>query len=241
MQEMRKNLVMTVLAAVLAVAACSCSRGPRVIPVHKMEKIYREMFLADQWLANNPEKRAKADTTWFYEPIFEKYGYNVEDYRYSVDHYLNDPKRYSDMLRRVAIKLENDAASINRSIAQQEKMRHQADSIAQAIKNMAPDDFPYYSHLFYVNSMTDRIDIQRNARGAWFPVPVVEDTVYHGPELIVRDTSAVEAADTLSVEGPVPAAELLERKLVPSKTSPVPRKPSPERKLDTGLKEKRNK
>ena len=58
---------------VLASAVVSCGRGGRVIPVRKMERIYREMLLADQWLAENPDKRGIADTTWFYKPIFEKY------------------------------------------------------------------------------------------------------------------------------------------------------------------------
>ena len=231
---------MAVLAAVLSVAEISCSRGARVIPVRKMEKIYREMFLADQWLSMNPDKRPKADTSWFYEPIFEKYGYDVEDYRKSVDHYLNDPKRYADMVRRIADNLEADAAGIKRSIEQQEKLRHQADSIAQAIKDMAPDDFPYYSHIFYVNSMTDRIDLQKNARGAWFPVPVVEDTVFHGPELIIRDTLAVTDADTLSVAGPSPA-DLLIVKPVPSKTKPILDKPVKDIKPDRELRSGRNK
>lgn len=54
---------------VLVSAVVSCGRGGRVIPVRKMERIYREMLLADQWLAENPDKRGIADTTWFYEPI----------------------------------------------------------------------------------------------------------------------------------------------------------------------------
>ena len=207
------------LLAALAVIALSCARGPRVIPVRKMEKIYREMFLADQWLADNPAKRVIADTSWFYEPIFEKYGFNVEDYRKSVDFYLSDPKRYAEMLGRVAEGLQAEAEAVNRKVAQKEKMRHKADSIANLIKNIAPENLPYYGDLFYVNSMTDKIDIRLNERGTWFPVPVVEDTVYHGPELIIRDTAVVEdPADSLQVEEIVPIVSLDKKPVRKSKT-----------------------
>ena len=72
---MKKVLRIVLPMMVLASAVVSCGRGGRVIPVRKMERIYREMLLADQWLAENPDKRGIADTTWFYKPIFEKYGF----------------------------------------------------------------------------------------------------------------------------------------------------------------------
>ena len=186
-----KGLKVTFVVAALAVTLVSCSKGPDVIPKRQMEKIYREMFLADQWLADHSEKRAEADTTWFYAPIFEKYGYDIEDYRASVDYYLSDPKRYAEMIGRVAKGLEEESAAIQRDIRQQEKIRHRADSIARAMKAYKSDDMPYYGDLFYVNSMTDRIDIRKNSKGVYFPVPVVEDTVFHGPELIIKDTTQV--------------------------------------------------
>lgn len=185
-----------ILVAAIAAAAFSCAKGPKVIPKKHMEKIYREMFLADQWLGEHPEKRASADTSWFYEPIFEKYGYTVEDYRTSVEYYLADPKRFAEMVGRVADGLEKDHEAVQREIRQKEKIKHRADSIALAMKAFAPDDFTYYGDLFYVNSMTDRIDIKKNSKGVYFPVPVVEDTMYHGPELVIRDTvSAAPAAE----------------------------------------------
>ena len=181
---------MVLVAAAFLAAALSCSRGAKVIPVRKMEKIYKEMFLADQWLSDNPSKRSKADTTWFYEPIFNKYGYDVEDYRRSVDFYLSDPKRYAEMLGKVSSELSEESERLYRVVAKKEKLRHVADSIALARKQYAPDDFVYFSDYFYVNSMTDRMEFRRNAKGVCYPHPVVEDTVFHGPELIIRDSLA---------------------------------------------------
>ena len=165
----RKGLAVLFVVTALVVTLISCSKGPKVIPKRQMEKIYRDMFLADQWLEIHSEKRPIADTTWFYAPIFEKYGYDVEDYRASVDFYLSDPKRYAEMIGRVAKGLEDESAAIQRSLRQQDKIRHRADSIARAMKAYKQDDLSYYGDLFYVNSMTDRIDIRKNSKGVYFP------------------------------------------------------------------------
>lgn len=196
------------VAAVMAVVLSSCSKGPEVIPKRQMEKIYHEMFLADQWLIDNPDKRSMADTTWFYAPIFEKYGYDIEDYRASVDFYLSDPKRYAEMVGRVVKGFRDESAAIQRNIDQQEKIRHRADSIAMAMKAYRQEDIPFYGDIFYVNSMTDRIDIRKNKKGVYYPVPVVEDTVFHGPELIIRDTADIVVTQEPE-EAPRPIPEML--------------------------------
>lgn len=192
---MKKTLQMVLLAAALAVAVVSCSDKPKVIPARKMQKIYQEMFMADQWLIKNPDKKSKADTTWLYEPIFEKYGYTVEDYRHSVDYYLNDPKRYSDMLDKVRKSLAREFGPLNRKLVREAEVRRKADSLANAHKIFSADDFIYLSDLTYVSQMTDRICFKQNQRGVWYPEPVVEDTVFRGPELIIKDTAAVEKKD----------------------------------------------
>ena len=201
---MRRIVMALMVSAALAAGTVSCSKGPEIIPKRQMEKIYHDMFLADQWLADVPGKRPVADTTWFYQPIFEKYGYTVEDYRASVDHYLSDPKRYAEMLGRVAKSLEDEAAGIRREIDAQEKIRYRADSIALALKRFSVKDFPYYSDLFEVDSMTDTIDIRLNSKGVYFPVPVVEDTVFHGPALIIKDTSALAPETPGPTRNPIP-------------------------------------
>lgn len=203
---MRKALTVISLAAALVAVAVSCSKGPKVIPRRDMEMIYRDMFLADEWL-NESGKKSAADTTWFYEPIFEKYGYTVEDYRASVDYYLSDPKRYAEMLGRVGEGLEHEAIAIRREIERQQKLKYRADSIALALMRFSVKDFPIYSDLFLVDSMTDTIDIRLNPKGVYFPVPVVEDTVFHGPMLIVKDTAAVATETPEPEKKPIPWRE----------------------------------
>ena len=202
---MKKLLGMAIIAASLMVAVSSCSDEPKVIPVQKMEKIYKEMFLADQWLVDFPAKRSMADTTWFYEPIFEKYGYDVEDYRKSVDYYLNDPKRYADMMDRIVRDMEDEIVRIDKDIEKQDAIRHKADSIASVLGVFAPKDLTLYKDIFQVNSMTDRVELKLSPRGVYVPVPVVEDTVFHGPELVIRDSTFVPEPEP--AQKPIPCLE----------------------------------
>lgn len=192
------------LAAALVAFAVSCSKSPVVIPRRDMEMIYRDMFLADEWLNENSGRKSQADTTWFYEPIFEKYGYTVEDYRTSVDFYLSDPQRYAEMLGRVGDMLENEANAIRKDVELQQKLKFRADSIALALMRFSVKDFPNYIDFFKVDAMTDTIDIRLNSKGMYLPVPVVEDTVFHGPGLIIKDTSAVAPETPEPEHKPIP-------------------------------------
>lgn len=188
---MKKVLRIVLPLMVLVSAVVSCGRGGRVIPVRKMERIYREMLLADQWLAENPDKRGIADTTWFYEPIFEKYGFTLSDYQKSVDRYLNDPKRYAEMLGRVEEGLRNDLKVVNARIALEDRLQHEADSLAKVWKSVKAKTFNSFLDVFDVDAMTDRVGIEKDSLGVYRPVPVVEDTVFHGPRLVIRDTTAI--------------------------------------------------
>lgn len=65
-----------------------------------MSEIYAEMFLADQWLNDHYSAKAIADTSDFYGPIFKKYGYSFNDYDRSVNHYLDNPKKYTGIMEK---------------------------------------------------------------------------------------------------------------------------------------------
>ena len=88
---MRKLLHIVVLLAVVAV---SC-RGPRVIPKDDLTDIYYDMFLLDQQIREDNDLRKQADTTLVYEAVFNKYGYDTDDYLYSLKYYLRDPEHFA--------------------------------------------------------------------------------------------------------------------------------------------------
>ena len=95
--------------AVAALCAVACSRGPRIIPRSKMEKIYTDLLMADQWLAVNSDNSVAVDTTLFYEAVFRRYGFTTEDFNASLEYYMRDPLKFSRMMKDVAVKLEYDA------------------------------------------------------------------------------------------------------------------------------------
>ena len=92
-----KHIFPVVLALVLF-SSCSGEKG-KVISRGDLAEIYAEMLMTDQWIANHPELRKKADTSLVYEPILEKYGYTTQDYVLTMDKYMDDPERYSRILR----------------------------------------------------------------------------------------------------------------------------------------------
>lgn len=103
-----------VVLALVAAAICfsACSQHARVIPQKKMELIFQDLLMADQWATSDPSYQELTDTTLYYEPIFNKYGYTSFDYKKSVNHYLEDPAKFSKMLKRVALSLEARGAKL---------------------------------------------------------------------------------------------------------------------------------
>lgn len=95
---MKKVLAYVVLALALLSVLASCDRRGRVIPKKTLSKIYAEMFAADEWLRDHPDARKTADTTFFYDPIFKKYGYTRKDYDASVREYIKSPDKYAQLI-----------------------------------------------------------------------------------------------------------------------------------------------
>ena len=82
-----------------------------------MARIYAEMFLADVWLNQAPQDaKERADTTAFYRPIIEKYGYSLEDYWASISYYLQDPDRFSKILKKSNIILATEASNLQKAL-----------------------------------------------------------------------------------------------------------------------------
>ena len=116
---MRLRGVHIVLAVVLALIV-SC-RGPKLISKSEMKEIYSDMFLLDQQLKDDRALKRHADTMLVYEGVLEAYGYNTDDYLYSVAHYLKDPERFAKMLKQVSEELERRAKQIDREIKAKER------------------------------------------------------------------------------------------------------------------------
>ena len=105
MKHFLRNIL--ILAAIAVGLLTSCFKNDvEVIPRAKMAKIYAEMLETDQWILVTQGLRLVADTSLVYEPILNKYGYDIYDYLATVDSYMDDPERYAKVLRNTGKILE---------------------------------------------------------------------------------------------------------------------------------------
>ena len=100
---MRKYL--HILLVVLLAAAC----GPQRIPRDEMENIMADILIQDQQIKQDRELKKQADTSLVYEGIFEAYGYDTDDFLYSVEYYLANPAKMEKIMDAVADRLEKEA------------------------------------------------------------------------------------------------------------------------------------
>lgn len=196
-----------ILIAAAMILAPSCRReGPRVIPRSKLAKIYAEMFVTDQWIQSKPGLRTIADTSLVYEPILEKYGFDSEDYQYSIDHYMDDPERFSRILRSTAEILDKEIKALQKKQAELKVHEEKKREIAKFEIEM----FQFYDELISEDGLrgwSDSLDVVWDTvfNAYRFRRMPRTDTIYEGPRMIVKDTIAVE--DSLGVKDSLAVAD----------------------------------
>ncbi len=197
--KITKQHILAALAVVTIMFASCGKDGAEVIPRKKLAKIYAEMLVTDQWITSTAGVRQIADTSLVYEPILKKYGYTSEDYRKSVDKYMDDPERFSRIFRRSVEILDDRLAEL---------MKEQARQLALARLPKIEYDFkmeelaPCIVKEAYIHTY-DSLDVVRDSATLLFKVTSIErgDTLYEGLRMIVKDSLAVSdstvVADTL--------------------------------------------
>ena len=202
-----KRLLHIVLVLVLA-AAC---QGPRVIPKDTLTDIYTEMFLADRKVQDMDIPRSQMDTMLLYEAIFEKYGYDTDDYQYSLQHYLRDPERFTKVFEGVTKRLEGKIAALDKLIELRDREK------AEALRRYPQIDSilaPFSKAAFYAGQARMERDTALYA-ALYRLVPVQEDTLMmpvDSVEARARRDSLAVAKDSLQVDAA-------------GKEEPVPEKP----------------
>lgn len=185
-----------VFAAILLVFASCRKEDAKVIPRGKLAKIYAEMLVTDQWITTTPGIRQIADTSLVYEPILEKYGYTSADYRRSVDHYMNDPERFSRILRTSSEILDKRLRELRRQLHDINEAKN-APKITSDFK--AEEFFPYLAKEPYVHYY-DSIAVRLDSILYVYELLLEEtaDTVYDGVNMMIRvDSLAIK--DSLAV------------------------------------------
>lgn len=196
---------MTLVIAVLALLP-SCRKGEgEVIPRSDLSKIYAQMLLTDQWILHTPNMRNIADTSLVYEPILERYGYDSDDYRKSVDFYMDDPERFARIFRETGeilnARLEELQAERER-LARLEMLRKKAEEYRPDIEwelTVSDDDTLSVS-------LPDSLVIERDSSSIIYRIAYVprRDTVYKGVRMELQEpdilkTGTHDPTDTLRI------------------------------------------
>jgi hypothetical protein len=164
-----KRFLHIVLALVVA-AAC---QGPRVIPKDTLTDIYEEMFLADQLVRERGIPSAQLDTLLVYEAIFNKYGYNTDDYQNSVRHYLKDPERFAKVFDEVARRLDEEVKSLDKLIEQNIQLAEKRAETHPLVDSLLA---PFSKDALFAGQA--RVERDSSRYPAWFRlVAVQEDTL----------------------------------------------------------------
>ena len=193
--------ISALFAVVLFLSSCSEEEG-KVIPRSKLAEIYAEMLITDQWISDTPGVRRTADTSLVYEPIFQKYGYTTADYRTSVDRYMDDPERFSRILRTTVQILDKKMVQLNLDREEQERLKAlKARLERMKVKsNFKPEEFfPYLFDEPYVHYY-DSLSVEPDSVLMVYRLSNIDrsDTLFDGIKIIVRDTAAV--VDTIKKE-----------------------------------------
>ena len=203
-----------VLLAVLTASLSACDKSEeKVIPRAKLSRIYAEMLMTDQWISMTPDVRMIADTSLVYEPILNQFGYTTADYMHSVNVYMNDPERFSRILRHTSEILDKRLKELRRT------------------NFRAEDIFPYLGeepYVHYYDSITFVLDSLTSA----YMLKSVEksDTVYDRLRMIIlSDTLSVDSLKTDSLKADVGQVDTLRAKKLrldaPEKLLPEPQGP----------------
>lgn len=178
---MKTRLRHILLAGLAALLLTAC--GSRVIPRDKLAHIYAEMLLADQWIKNDRKLTRQADTSLVYEAIFEKYGYTTEDYRKSVEQYMQDPERFSRIFEQTEEILNQRIDGINR----EERLQKTLDSLRR-VKRDRWYPKPELLHKQALPYLSDSLSITLDSAGGIHLQYATADTMYLGPGMVISDS-----------------------------------------------------
>jgi|GEM_PF-2479085 len=181
-----------ILLALSALLWVSCLKEARRIPRDKMVDVCTEMFFMDQKIRYDQDLRSKVDTVLFYEGIFEKYGYTIDDYLYSVKYYLEDPERMAKIMADVGENLEKQVKELDVLIEQEDWKNAMMEIYNKPVSNLQPRPFLAEEHYRVIKDSTGNgFFTFRQDKGLEL------DTLVLNPEAIKPDTAAVQKADTL--------------------------------------------
>lgn len=109
---MKRTLLFPLLLLTLLLGGC---KHHTIIPDDELAMIFHDAFLANSLLQSTD---ARKDSLLVYEPIFERYGYNSEDVRYTIGNFSKRKSaRLGDVVELAIARLESEGIELNRIVA----------------------------------------------------------------------------------------------------------------------------
>jgi hypothetical protein len=172
-----------------------------------MARIYADMLMTDQWVTSTPGIRMVADTSLVYEPILEKYGYDSDDYRRSIDAYMDDPERYARILRTTGEILQDRIDELKK----QQRILDMRANLPKLKYDITWNEFfPYMFDEPYVHNY-DSIAFEPDSVLWIYRLKSIErsDTIYDRIRMIILDSLSVK--DSLPCLDSLAVADTLAR------------------------------
>ena len=190
-----RHIFILLFSILVVFSSCANDDEKNVISRSKLAEIYAEMLVTDQWITSTPGMRMIADTSLVYEPILQKYGYNLDDYLASVDRYMDDPERFSRILRKSGEIIGKSIKDAEDRLAEYKRL----EALPKIISDLRIEEFfPYIyeePYIHYYDSLTfepDSLSIYRLIQVE------MSDTLYDGLRMILK-TDTFSISDSAAV------------------------------------------
>lgn len=112
------------LLASMLLGITSCS-GPKVIPDKDLVNIFHDAYIANAYISENVKN---SDSLYIYEPIFERYGYTMEDLQHTI---MTFTERKSAMLSDLMYEVNTRISAEAREEARKMVVLDTIDNIAK--------------------------------------------------------------------------------------------------------------
>ena len=187
--------ILHIVLVLVAVAAC---QNPRIIPKDTLTDIYEDMFFADQLVRERNLPQPQMDTLLVYEAVFNKYGYNTDDYLNSVRYYLKDPERFAKVFDEVNRRLEAKVKELDRLIEYRQRLDEKRAVTYPLLDSILT---PFSKEAVFVGLA--RVERDSSAYPAWFRLTAVqEDTLMVPVDSVEARKERKARLDSLKVDLP---------------------------------------
>lgn len=118
-----KHIVSVVVGSLSLLGIVGCD-GPKVIPDRDLVNIFHDAYVANAYIV---EGKIASDSLYIYEPIFNKYGYTMDDLQHTIKTFT---ERKSAMLSSIM-------SEVNRRLDEESRAESRKIVVLDTIDNIA--------------------------------------------------------------------------------------------------------